>query len=185
MKNQFLNLNIACGDTFVVNDNWINLDYESSDRNVIKCDILKKLPFEENSISNIYSSHFIEHIPLDQIDFFLKNCFKILEHKGIIRIVTPDFYEIVSSYIKATNDNNIELSEFIKIEILDQLVRTREGGRLRSAFNNFIKQNNNKMIETVKQRLGYDLRKTEKVGVPLELEIADQLHIITHRLRNI
>ena len=45
MKNQFLNLNIACGDTFVVNDNWINLDYESSDRNVIKCDILKKLPF--------------------------------------------------------------------------------------------------------------------------------------------
>ena len=69
---------------------------------------------------------------------------------------------MVSSYIKATNDNNIELSEFIKIEILDQLVRTREGGRLRSAFNNFIKQNNNKMIESVKQRLGYDLRKTEK-----------------------
>ena len=162
MKNQFLNLNIACGDTFVVNDNWINLDYESSDRNVIKCDILKKLPFEENSISNIYSSHFIEHIPLDQIDFFLKNCFKILEHKVIIIIVTPDFYEMVSSYIKATNDNNIELSEFIKIEILDQLVRTREGGRLRSAFNNIIKQNNNKMIESVKQRLGYDLRKTEK-----------------------
>jgi len=162
MKNPILNLNIACGDTFVVNDNWINLDYESNDKNVTKCDILNELPFKENSISNIYSSHFIEHIPLDQIDLFLKNCFKVLVNKGIIRIVTPDFYEMVSSYIKATNENDMELTEFVKIEILDQLVRTREGGRLRVAFNNFIKKDNNKMIDSVRQRLGLDLRQIKK-----------------------
>ena len=163
MEKKILNLNIACGDIFISNASWINLDYESKDENVIKCDILNKLPFKENSISNIYSSHFIEHIPLYKIDSFFKSCFKILEHKGVIRLVTPDFFEMTSSYIEANNQNNYELSEFIKIEILDQLVRTREGGGLRIAFNRFVKNDNNKMIEVVNQRLGHDLRQEKKI----------------------
>ena len=110
MEKKILNLNIACGDIFISKASWINLDYESKDENVIKCDILNKLPFKENSISNIYSSHFIEHIPLYKIDSFFKSCFKILEHKGVIRLVTPDFFEMTSSYIEANNQNNYELS---------------------------------------------------------------------------
>ena len=38
----------------------------------------------------------------------------------MIRLVTPDFFEMTSSYIEANNQNNSELSEFIKIEILEQ-----------------------------------------------------------------
>lgn len=162
MKNKTLNLNIACGDTYLANSSWINIDYESNNKNVTQCDILKKIPFKENSFSNIYSSHFIEHIPLEQIDFFLKMCFKLLKQNGKIRIVTPDFIEIINSYIEAVQNDEIELSEFIKIELLDQLVRNREGGRLRYVFKKYINENNNKMINIINERLGYNLLENSK-----------------------
>ena len=45
--NKIINLSIACGDNFITENEWVNLDYESNNLNVIKCDVLKKIPFTE------------------------------------------------------------------------------------------------------------------------------------------
>ena len=47
MEKKEINLSIGCGETFSTGSNWINLDYESQNSNVIECDILKKIPFKE------------------------------------------------------------------------------------------------------------------------------------------
>lgn len=157
--NKIINLNIACGEHFIVKDDWINLDYEAVDPEVTKCDILDNLPLDEGSISNIYTSHFIEHVPLSRLENFLKNCFKVLIPGGVIRIITPDFNEMCQSYVEALNESDKEKADFIKIEILDQLVRVKVGGTLRNKLNEYKKLDNKKMLNLVKERLGPDLNK--------------------------
>ncbi len=155
------NLNIACGSSYVTSNEWINLDFEAVNNDVLQCDILKDLPFKENSISNIYCSHFVEHVPDNKLNELFKNFYKILKSGGRLRIVTPDFNEMCKSYIKAVDENDKDTSSFIKLEILDQLVRIKEGGQLRKKFKSYFKTNNEKMIDLVKFRTGYDVKKYE------------------------
>ena len=157
---KIINLNIACGEHFISNNEWVNLDYEAVSPHVTKSDILENLYYKENSISNIYTSHFLEHIPLSNLNIFLKKCFKMLSPGGVIRIITPDFHQICRSYLNAVNNNDKELAQFIKIEMLDQLVRSNVGGSLRNKFNEYIEFDNKKMINFVWERLGYDLTKS-------------------------
>ena len=155
------NLNIACGNSYVVSNEWVNLDFEPVTEDVLQCDILKDLPFKENSISNVYCSHFVEHVPDNELNELFKNFYKILKPGGRLLIVTPDFNEMCKSYIKAVDENDKDTSSFIKLEILDQLVRIKEGGQLRKKFKSYFKTNNQKMIELVKFRTGYDVKKYE------------------------
>ena len=152
-----VNLNIACGDTFIKSDSWINLDFESNSKDVIQCDILKKIPFENNSIENIYSSHFVEHVSLENIPQLFYEFYRLLCAGGKIRVVTPDFEEMCRSYLESFDEKNYKVSDYIKHEILDQLVRNQEGGNLRKKFYNYLKLNDELMIKTVKERTGYNL----------------------------
>ena len=63
---------------------------------VINRNIDKGLPFEDNSIENIYSSHFIEHLTLTQAKFYFKEAFRVLKPNGVMRTVCPD----ISIWIK-------------------------------------------------------------------------------------
>ena len=165
MEKKVINLNIACGDQITLNKNWINLDYEANNKIVVKCDLINNIPFEKNTVSNIYLSHFIEHISLDKVDYFLNNCFNILETHGKIRIVTPDFYEMSSSFVKAYENKNYDIAELIKIEILDQLVRSKEGGRLRLIIKKYVKNNDEEMLNIIKNRFGKDLITNNKNNI--------------------
>jgi predicted SAM-dependent methyltransferase len=48
-------------------------------------------PFEDNSFQVAYSSHVLEHFTLEQGEFLIKEAYRILKNKGILRIVVPDF----------------------------------------------------------------------------------------------
>jgi predicted SAM-dependent methyltransferase len=49
-----------------------------------------RLPFNDLSISFIYSEHFFEHLFLDEAGELLKECFRVLKHGGVIRTAVPD-----------------------------------------------------------------------------------------------
>jgi len=40
------NLNLACGAVYVIDDNWVNLDYVFSDVHVRQANLLETLPFD-------------------------------------------------------------------------------------------------------------------------------------------
>jgi len=56
------------------------------------------LPLEKNSVDYIYSDNFIEHLFKEDAIKLLKDCYKVLKKRGIIRIVTPDLSKVVKNY---------------------------------------------------------------------------------------
>jgi len=62
-------------------------------------DVRKKLPFQDESIAAIYSSHMLEHLYFDQASRLLAECFRVLQPGGVLRIVVPDLRAIVEEYL--------------------------------------------------------------------------------------
>ena len=88
-----LNLNIGSGETFF--PGFINLDKISwrskKQKNFVPFDItLDKLPYNNNTISNIYCSNVIEHLENSHVQNFLSECIRVLNRNGVLRLITPD-----------------------------------------------------------------------------------------------
>jgi len=59
-----------------------------------------KLPFKDNSIDAIYTSHTLEHIFPDRLPFVLSECRRVLKSGSPMRIVVPDIEKAIQAYIK-------------------------------------------------------------------------------------
>lgn len=89
MKNIYLNL--GCGTVKL--NGFCNIDIvEAAD---LVHDINQGLPFDDDSVSGIYSEHFIEHLTQPQIIRLLRECRRVLRVGGRLRIATPDLDELV------------------------------------------------------------------------------------------
>jgi SAM-dependent methyltransferase len=131
------NLNLACGGVYITNDDWINLDYVSSSPFVRQANLLETLPFDSNSISLVYSSHFLEHIPLHQVPSFLKECHRVLKPGGVIRLVLPDLEEMCREYLTQLDGGDYTKAKLCVIDIVDQCVRLQSGGELAKAYKQY------------------------------------------------
>jgi SAM-dependent methyltransferase len=153
------NLNLACGAVYVIDDNWINLDYVSSDVHVRQANLLETLPFDSNSISLVYSSHFLEHIPLHQVPSFLKECHRVLKPGGVIRLVLPDFEEMCREYLTQLDGGDYTKAKLCVIEIVDQCVRLESGGELAKAYKQYSKdlEGNDRIRAYIYSRNGQNL----------------------------
>jgi len=91
-----IRINIGSGDWKC--DGWTNLDYPTkwyagsqSHHKFIPFDIRKdNLPFKNESIDLIYSSHVIEHIENEHIDKLFRECYRVLKCGGGGRLCCPD-----------------------------------------------------------------------------------------------
>ena len=72
--------------------------------------ITKKLPFDNNTFDLIFSTHVIEHIHRKQIEFFIKECFRILKPGGVNIICTPSIKKIAE--ISYSNDKKLKTTLF-------------------------------------------------------------------------
>lgn len=69
-------------------------------KDVHRHDVKKGLPFADQSIQYIYSSHTFEHFTWDDSVLVAQECFRVLGPGGIIRIVVPDLGLIVREYLQ-------------------------------------------------------------------------------------
>jgi len=53
----------------------------------------------DSSVSVVYSSHMIEHLPRAKVGPFLREVHRILKPGGMIRIVTPDLRKLAQRYV--------------------------------------------------------------------------------------
>lgn len=65
-------LNLACGNR--IHPDWHNLDFSPSGKLVKKANLLGQLPYNNGTVSYVYSSHFLEHIPIRKAFHFLSEC---------------------------------------------------------------------------------------------------------------
>jgi predicted SAM-dependent methyltransferase len=62
-------------------------------------DLRKPLPFPDGSASAIYAPHFITELYFEDAKRLLKDCFRVLEPGGVMRVVVSDLHAFVMEYI--------------------------------------------------------------------------------------
>ena len=130
-------LNFGCGDKIA--DGWVNIDFESSDPSVKQVNLLSGFPFPDNHFDAVYSSHVLEHFTPEQALFLLKEAYRVLKPKGIVRIVVPNLEAMCKEYLRILalpDDEKLknERYQWVTIELLDQLVRSFPGGEMGKFF---------------------------------------------------
>jgi SAM-dependent methyltransferase len=68
-------------------------------------DLRKPLPFADGTIDYVYSSHFLEHLSVDDARRLLREVFRVLKRGGLMRIVVPDLALGVRQYVTALETN--------------------------------------------------------------------------------
>ena len=87
-------------------------------------DVRKKLPFDDESIDVIYSSHLIEHLRKNEAENVLRECFRVLKKGGLFRLIVPDLELLARNYLKEIEktQNSRQKGHYLPSEIfLDML----------------------------------------------------------------
>jgi predicted SAM-dependent methyltransferase len=131
-------LNLGCGSQ--VHPEWTNVDIMPRHPGVINHDLNKQMPFEDESFEAVYHSHVLEHLTKEQGKAFLAECFRVLKHGGILRVVVPDLERIARLYLENLDkaeegdERASARHEWMLLELLDQMVRETSGGEMGRYF---------------------------------------------------
>ena len=93
------------GDVFTdQTKDWVIVDVRKEHADVI-CNVSEeKLPFQDNSVEAVYTSHTLEHIYPHRLPFVLSEFHRVLLKNSSIRIVVPNIDKAIKSYVKGKND---------------------------------------------------------------------------------
>lgn len=150
-------LNVGCGAHY--HPDWCNIDLVASSKDVIQHDIRQGLPFADNSFDAVYHSHVLEHLTPQQGEKLIRECGRILAPGGILRIVVPDLERITRLYLKMLDQawdgssESEENYEWMKLELLDQMVRQQSGGLMGP----YMIDNSRSNADFVRSRIGGEL----------------------------
>ena len=102
-------LHLGCANVRI--ENYINIDAVRLPEVDFQCNLNKLYDFfPENSISEIYICHALEHLPARFISLYLKQFYCILKVNGVLRISVPDIVKILTAArMKDWSDDEIEL----------------------------------------------------------------------------
>jgi predicted SAM-dependent methyltransferase len=99
-ENKPLKLHIGCGGHY--KEGWVNIDNNPRAKKDLRLNVLKGIPFPDNSVDYIFNEHFIEHLSYKAGLNFLKEAFRVLKPKGVIRTAFPDIDTLIDAHIKDT-----------------------------------------------------------------------------------
>jgi predicted SAM-dependent methyltransferase len=74
-------------------------------------DLAKPLPFSNNSVHKIYSSHLLEHLDYRDSISLLHECYRILKQGGTFSVCVPDASIYINAYC-----SNLDIKDLCKHE---------------------------------------------------------------------
>jgi predicted SAM-dependent methyltransferase len=81
-----IKLNLGCG--YDIKEGYINIDMKQNNGVDIVVDLNEcKLPFEDNTVDEIYMAHILEHI-IDRYTF-IQECYRVLKPNGVLLVKLP------------------------------------------------------------------------------------------------
>jgi predicted SAM-dependent methyltransferase len=90
-------INIGCGSRPL--PDWVNLDAARGDKIDVVWDLRRGLPFPDESCAAIFGEHVIEHIPKADAKRLLRECHRVLQPGGVVRLSTPDAGRFLRAYV--------------------------------------------------------------------------------------
>lgn len=91
-----LKLNLGSGSTLKLG--WLNIDLFEPD--ALQLDLREDFPFPSESVSTIYSEHFLEHLEYPEAVRFLQESWRVLVPGGGISLVVPDTPYQLRAYLQ-------------------------------------------------------------------------------------
>lgn len=168
-------LNIGCGKKF--HKSWENVDMVSHSKYVRQYNLIKGLPYPNNTFDVVYHSQVLEHIPKEDALSFIQECYRVLKPNGVIRVVVPNLENIIDEYRRLLSENienPTEVSnasyDWIMLELFDQVLRNQSGGQMRQVLSqsNLVHQ---EYINTRRGFIGRQIQNKDKVNETLKTKI--------------
>ena len=82
-----MKLNLGCGTDY--KEDFINIDIDPRVRPDIVRNVENGLPFSDNTIDEVYTKHFLEHILPDKIHFVMFEIWRVLKKEGRLISIVP------------------------------------------------------------------------------------------------
>ncbi len=86
---------------------WINIDARQYPHTHIQTSRLTLDEFNENSISEIYLCHVLEHFSFIEVTELLNSFYKKLKPGACLRLSVPDFDKLIDIYIEESRNLNL------------------------------------------------------------------------------
>jgi predicted SAM-dependent methyltransferase len=96
-------MKLHLGSGMVTLEGWLNVDIATPTAD-LHLDLRKPLPFGDESIDYVFSEHFIEHITREEAIGLIKECHRVLNKNGVLRLSTPNLKHLVISYLTRNVD---------------------------------------------------------------------------------
>lgn len=95
-------LNLGAGKDY--RRGWINVDVNLFYKRDMWLDLRNPLPFSEGTVDGIFTSHVLEHFPLDDAAHLVRECHRVLRRGGVLRIVVPDVEPAIQAYVRGDRE---------------------------------------------------------------------------------
>lgn len=82
-----MKLNVCCG--FDKRTGYVNIDYDRRVNPDIVRDIERGLPFSDNTVTEIFSKHTLEHVSPDMIHFVMYEFWRVLLPGCHLKVIVP------------------------------------------------------------------------------------------------
>ncbi len=92
-------LNLGCGSRYL--PSWTNLDVRPRGPEVLAHDLRMALPFDQSAFAVVYSSHVLEHLGRTEAERLVRECVRVLEPGGVLRVVVPDLERLARLYLRS------------------------------------------------------------------------------------
>lgn len=73
-------------------------------KDIIRHDVRKGLPFDNESVDFIYCSHLLEHLTREEGKKLSRDAHKVLKQNGVFRVVVPDLKLAAQKYVEGDLD---------------------------------------------------------------------------------
>ena len=119
-----MKLNIGCKND--LRKDYINIDFKDFGQELIR-DVTRGLPFSDETVDEIYTSHFFEHLENKDVSFVLDECVRVLKKGGRLIIIVPHsdtpfaFYFGHFSYWNEANVRDEVSKRPLEFESLDRV----------------------------------------------------------------
>lgn len=82
---------------------WVSVDLAGVGADV-SWDITRELPFPDGSAEAVMHEHVIEHLPFEQGLALARECFRVLQPGGVLRISCPDAGPVLHRYTEGVTE---------------------------------------------------------------------------------
>jgi len=101
-----IKLNLGCGDE--MKSGYINID-KYVDKADLRIDVCNLKRFEDKTVSEIFASHILQHIPRNLTKDAIREWHRVLKDSGVIKIRVPNFGLYLKQWLNSNSDYRDDL----------------------------------------------------------------------------